>query len=208
MRPRRLGRSFPCRRRARASPSYFQTRRANLDDRVAPTARSRPDRPSPESRQRPPTLSPWRTETRDAARALPSAALPSDATRRGDAPRRVPDDWLPTGRGARPPVRLARAQPQQYVPQVGPRLQPVTLRPRQDREQHRRTRTGRFTSKELPVLPTDGLKPQRICSAAPIEACGPGVDRGAGPTWLGWLRWGRWNSGGASWRTWGSCSPG
>ncbi len=49
-------------------------------------------------------------------------------------------------------VCLSRAHVQQYIPEIGPRLQAMTLRSRQDREQHRRSRASVCTPQELPVF--------------------------------------------------------
>ena len=49
---------------------------------------------------------------------------------------------------------------QNDVVHVGPGLEPVPLRPRDDRADHCRTRTRLVAAQEQPVLPTDGLIPQ------------------------------------------------
>ena len=58
-------------------------------------------------------------------------------------------------------VRLSRAHVQQHIPEIGPRLQAMTLRARQDREQHRRSRARISTPQELPIFASNSLEPQR-----------------------------------------------
>ena len=89
-----------------------------------------------------PGLNPFATKTRDAAGVFPP---PSAATRRGGASAHAPGGSRPNGPAATPPGPSPRAQPKQHVTNIGPWLQAMTLRSRQDREQHRRTRTRRRT---------------------------------------------------------------
>ncbi len=49
---------------------------------------------------------------------------------------------------------------QDHVVQVGPGLEPMPLRPRDDRAEHRRTRTRLVAPQEHPVLAADGLIPK------------------------------------------------
>ena len=96
-------------------------------------------------------------------------AGPSRATRRGGDSARARGGSRPSG----PAADVLRsgslhAQAQEHVLEIGPRLQPMPLRSRQDREQHRRTRTRLLAPQEQPVLPADGLIPQ---PSAPTRCC-------------------------------------
>src|SRR5271165_419415 len=70
--------------------------------------------------------------------------------------RRSPAVWQQTFQQVRAGVHR---QLQDDVVEIGPRLDPVPLRSRYDRVDHRRSRTRLFTPQEQPILATNGLIP-------------------------------------------------
>ena len=87
--------------------------------------------------------------SRSAAGALPCVGSLCAATRRDGATIRDGGGSHPSGPAAGGSRSVPRAHVQQYILEIGPRFQAMTLRSRQDREQHRRSRASVCTPQEL-----------------------------------------------------------